>query len=284
MGNVEAAPLAPHTTGHSALPHPLAFLAVAWTHRALIRRLGWRRIQSGYRGSMLGGTWSVLHPLLLLGVYTFVFSVLFQSRWETDSRGEVALMVFAGLVVYSFFARTVNAAPDLMLAHRTYIKQVVFPVEVLAWVSVMAALFDLLIGLALLFVFHLLTLGAPPAGSLAVVLYVVPLVLLTLGSVWLLSSLGVFLRDISQSVGLFTTALLFLSPIFYPLSRIPEPYATWYTWNPLTVLVEGTRASLFQGSVPDAAALAAVGVLSWGVAWLGFAWFVRTQRSFADVL
>ena len=136
----------------------------------------------------------------------------------------------------------------------------------------------------MLLTFLVLAVGPPAPESAAVLLYLVPLVLLTLGCVWLLSSLGVFLRDISQSVGLFTTALLFLSPIFYPVSRIPEPYASWYAWNPLAVLVEGTRASFFEGALPDPASLVGVSVLGWAVAWLGFAWFQRTKRSFADIL
>jgi len=284
MGDSKPASLAERPRRHAPLPHPLAFLTSGWRHRSLIRRLTLRRIQSSYRGSALGIAWAVLHPLLLLGVYTFVFSVLFRARWETQSRAEVALLVFAGLIVYSLFARPVNSAPDLMLSHRTYIKQIVFPVEVLAWVSVLAALFDLLVGWGLLLVFLVLAVGPPAPESAAVLLYLVPLVLLTLGCVWLLSSLGVFLRDISQSVGLFTTALLFLSPIFYPVSRIPEPYASWYAWNPLAVLVEGTRASFFEGTLPNLSSLAGVSVLGWTVAWLGFAWFQRTKRSFADIL
>lgn len=267
------------------VPHPLAFLVEGWRHRTLIRRLTHRRIQSQYRGSALGMAWSVVQPLLSLGIYTFVFSMIFRARWSTEARGEVALLVFAGLIVFSLFARPVAAAPELVLSHRTYVKQVVFPVEVLAWVSVLAALFEFLVAGGVLLAIQCITVGPPAPGALAMApLLLVPLLLLTLGAVWLLASLGVFLRDISQVVGLLTTALLFLSPIFYPASFIPDPYAAWSAWNPIAVLVEAFRAALFGGAPPDPRALAWVAGLSWLTAWLGHAWFVRTRPGFADVL
>ena len=100
----------------------------------------------------------------------------------------------------------------------------------------------------------------------------------------MLSSLGVFLRDISHVVGVLTTALLLLSPIFYPASRIPEWLQPYYAWNPFAVIIEMFRACLFSGTPPDWRIWGAVLAVTWGVAWLGYAWFMKTKSGFADVL
>jgi len=130
--------------------HPFSFLQTGWKHRSLIRRLTVRKVEADYRGSALGLLWTLLHPLLLLSVYTFVFSVIFRARWDGVGKLEVALLVFSGLILYTVFSKCVNEAPNLMITHQTYIKQVVFPAEVLAWVCVLAALFDFAVGCVLL--------------------------------------------------------------------------------------------------------------------------------------
>lgn len=267
------------------LYHPLCFLCCGWRHRALIRRLVWRKIQAQYRGSVFGLLWTLLQPLLLLAVYTFVFSIVFRARWgEVGSNTEFALFVFSGMILYAVFSRCANESPSLLASHQTYIKQLVFPSEVLPWVSAIAALFDFVVGLGLLIVFRL-GLGEPvPATSLLLPLMILPTLLLTLAFVWLIAPLGVFLKDVSQVVGLFTTSLLFLSPIFYPLSRIPEWLQPYFRLNPFVGILEMARGSLFQGRLPDWEALATLTGLTWLGAWLGYAWFMRSKSSLADAL
>jgi len=267
-----------------SLYNPLAFVDSGWRNRSLILRLTARKIEARYRGSVLGVLWGLLNPLMMLGLYTFVFSVVFRARWAASGRNEVALLIFAGLLLYTVFAKCVNEAPSLVVNHRTYIKQVVFPAEILVWVIVLTALFDFAIGFGGLGAFWVAGLGVPPATWLLLPLMLMPVVLLALGTTWLLSSLGVFLRDIEQVVGTFTTALLFLSPIFYPASRVPEELRSLYEWNPFALLVEMFREAVFSGFPPDWARWAVVAGVSWLTAWLGYAWFMTTKRSFADVL
>ena len=265
---------------------PFSFLATGWRHRRLILRLARRRIEARYRGSMLGLLWSVAHPLLMLGVYTFVFSTVFRARWQRPEGGDAdfALFLFSGLIFYSVLAECVNEAPRLMLDNRLYIKQLQFPIETLSWVSIATALFGFAVSAVILVGFHSLVAGAPPPTALYLPLVLFPLVLLALGLSWLLSSLGTFLRDLSQVTGVLTAALLFVSPIFYPSSVIPEAWQAAFHLNPLAPILEMARATLLEGFPPDWASLALLVVVGWGVAWLGFTWFMKTKGAFADVL
>lgn len=268
------------------IPSPFSFLRVGWRHRRLILRLARRKIETRYRGSMLGSLWTLLQPLLMLAVYTFVFGTVFQSRWQLEGSAQTpfALVLFAGMIFYSVFAECVTEAPTLMTSNQTYIKQVLFPIEVLPWVSLAAALFGFAVNMALLLVFLVALVGLPPGSALAAPLLLVPLLLLTLGASWMLSAAGVFLRDLSQIAGIFTTTLLFLSPIFYPAERIPEAFRPLYSVNPFVPLIEDFRAALFEGRLPDAGTLLLLTALGWAVAWLGCLGFLSTKKGFADVL
>lgn len=268
------------------ISRPFSFLRVGWRHRRLIVRLARRKIEARYRGSALGSSWTLLQPLLMLAVYTFVFGVVFQSRWQLDTGGQTpfALVLFAGMIFYGIFAECITEAPSLMLANQTYIKQMMFPIEILPWVSVVAALFSFAVNLALLAVFQVALQGPPPWTSLAAPLLLAPLLLLTLGMTWMFSAAGVFLRDLSQIAGVLATTALFLSPIFYPADRIPESFRPFYDLNPLVPMIEAFRAALFEGQLPDPRTLVALTALCWGVAWLGYVGFMRTRKGFADVL
>jgi lipopolysaccharide transport system permease protein len=267
--------------------HPFAFLQAGWVHRALIVRLARRKVEARYRGSLLGSLWAWIQPLLLLSVYTFVFAVVFEARWGLTEGGGLtpfALAAFAGMVYYGVFSECVNEAPNLLLANQAFIRQVRFPVEVLPWVTLVASLFGFAINLLLLVAFALLVLGRVPWTLALVPVVAVPLLLITLGVTWLLSSAGVFVRDLAQITGVATTALLFLSPVFYPASRIPESFQSIYSINPFATLIETFRGALFEGQLPDPAPLAGVAFAGWLVSWIGFLAFMKAKDGFADVL
>ena len=268
------------------LPSPVEPLAVAWRHRALIGRLARREIESRYRGSLLGLTWSVVTPLLMLAVYTFVFSVVFKARWGTgpEREGEFALILFSGLVTFGLFSECVNRAPGMVLESVSYVKKVVFPLEALAWIGLLGALFNTAIGVLILLAGHLLLGVLPPVTSILLPVLLVPLCLLVLGVTWFLSSVGVFLRDIRQIVPILTTVLLFVSPIFFPASAVPEPYRSILSLNPLAPTVENVRTALFFGRGPDWGSWTLSLGLSVSVCWLGFTWFANTRKGFADVV
>ena len=257
-----------------------------WQNRGLVRSLVVREVVGRYRGSYMGILWSFLNPVFMLLVYTFVFSVVFKARWSaaSESRTEFALVLFAGLIVFGLFAECVGRAPGIILANVNYVKKVVFPLEILPWVALGSALFHMGISLLVWLVAHVFLFGMPPATALWLPLVWLPLVMFVMGVSWGLASLGVFLRDVSQFIGLLITTLMFLSPIFYPATALPEAYRHLLYLNPMTPAIEMTRDVLFWGKAPDFVTLAAYTVVATFIAWLGFAWFQKTRKGFADVL
>jgi lipopolysaccharide transport system permease protein len=269
------------------LVSPLEVFGSAWRNRGLILRLARREIEARYRGSMLGILWSLVVPLALLTVYTIVFSTIFASRWEiakSGSKVDFALVLFSGLILFNVFAETANRAPGLMLENVTYIKRIVFPLQVLPWVSVTVALFNATVSFCAFVIGFLLMRGIPPASAALFPLMLVPLVLLAVGCSWFLSSLGVYLRDVQQFVPVIITVLLYLNPIFFPMERLPGALATVMQFSPIAVAVEGARAVLFGGASPDWPALGLHVLLSWVFAWGALMWFLKTRKGFADVV
>lgn len=264
-----------------------ALLSSLWRNRSLILRMTHREVVGRYRGSVMGVLWSLLTPLCMLLIYTFVFSVVFQARWGEGldhGRGQFALILFAGLIVHGILADVLQRAPQLILAHTNYVKKVVFPLEVLPVVQVLAASFHALVSLAVLLLAQLV-LGPPLSWTaLLLPLVVVPLLLLAAGVGWLLASVGVFLRDIAQGMGLVSSVLLFTAPVFFPLQALPEALRPWLQLNPLTFMIEQTRAVLIWGQLPNFTGLLWYSLCAGGVALLGFAWFQKTRKGFADVL
>ena len=265
---------------------PKEMAASLWRNRSLIKALAQREVVGRYRGSVMGILWSFFNPVFMLLVYTFVFSVIFKARWSggSDSKTEFALILFAGLIVFNLFAECFNRAPGLILANVNYVKKVVFPLEILPWVALGSALFHALISLGVWLIAYLILFGVPHLTVLLLPLVILPFLLLIMGLTWALASLGVYLRDVSQFIGILTTVLMFLSPIFYPASALPEAYRHLLLLNPLTPVIEQARDVLFWGKVPDMTILSIYLLMTAFIAWLGFAWFQKTRKGFADVL
>lgn len=266
---------------------PTAMLGSIAVHRGLILQMAYREVVGRYRGSMMGLLWSFLNPLFMLAVYTFVFSVVFKARWpgsDAQSHGEFAIILFSGLTVHALFAEVLNRAPSLIISNVNYVKKVVFPLEILPIISLAGALFHTLISILVLLLATLAITGTLHWTIVLAPLVYAPLIILTLGLAWLLASLGVYLRDINQTIGIITTVMLFLSPVFFPVSALPESYQPLMQLNPLTFIIEQVREVLIWGRLPDWSGLTIYGLIALLVAWLGYAWFQKTRRGFADVL
>jgi len=265
---------------------PGEMIASLWRNRELIKASTKREVLGRYRGSALGLLWSFFNPLFMLLIYTFVFSEVFKARWSagSESKTEFAIVLFAGLIVFNLFAECINRAPSFILSNPNYVKKVVFPLEILPFVGLLSALYHTLISLSVWLAAYLVFFGMPHASVLLLPLVILPFSLFIMGLSWLLASLGVFLRDVSQFIGVVTTALMFLSPIFYPASALPESYRQILYLNPLTPVIEMTRDVLYWGRMPDFQMLAIYLLATGFIAWLGFAWFQKTRKGFADVL
>ncbi|MBL8629478.1 MAG: ABC transporter permease [Rhodospirillaceae bacterium] len=265
---------------------PGAMLGSLWTNRTLLKLLIGREIVGRYKGSVMGLMWSLFYPLLMLAVYTFVFSVVFQARWGVtdESKTQFALVLFAGLMVYVLFSECLNRAPTLILSNVNYVKKVVFPLEILPWVSLGAALFHLGVSFIVWLGAFLVLFGVPPATALLFPVILAPLLMLVMGASWLLASLGVYVRDVTQIISVLTSTLLFLTPIFYPIEILPKDFQFWLMLNPLTHLVGWVRDVLIWGRTPDWALFGWFTFASLAVMWLSFVWFQKTRKGFADVL
>jgi lipopolysaccharide transport system permease protein len=255
-------------------------------HRELINQMVRREIEARYRGSVLGVLWSFATPLLMLGIFTFVFSVVFTAKWgqQASDPTQFALMLFPGMILHGFMVEILGRAPTLIVSNANFVKKIVFPLDVLPAVAVGSALFQALIGLAVVALFKLLLTGSLPPSALWLPAVIAPFVVFLAGLAWLLSSLGVYLRDLSQVTGVLGTALMFLSPVFYPIEALPPEWRPWVHFNPLTLIIEQTRAVLVLGESPDGFALLRYTVFALVFAGCAFYWFQRSRKGFADVL
>lgn len=235
----------------------------------------------------MGIAWSFFNPLIMLIVYTFVFSVVFKSRWGTGieaNKGSFAILLFTGMIIHGMFSECINRAPSLIVSNVNYVKKVLFPLEVLPWISLGAALFHSAISLLVLLAVQFALTGQLPWTWIFLPAVIVPLVLFTMGIAWFFASLGVYVRDVTQTVGIITSVLLFLSPVFYPISALPEKYHFFIKLNPLTYIIEEARKVLVYGVTPEWSAWLTSAAIGLAVSLLGFWWFQKTRKGFADVL
>ena len=277
------------TNPHAAQPTSLVALAKSlWRNRQLIVQMTKREVVGRYKGSAMGMAWSFFNPVFMLVVYTFVFSEIFKSRWGgaggDESKTQFAVVLFVGMIVLNLFSEVLNRAPGLILANVNYVRKVVFPIEILPVIAMGAALFHTLVSLGVLLAAFLLFNGYLQWTAVFTPLVLFPLVILTIGLAWMLASLGVFLRDVGQTIVIITTVLMFLSPVFYPVTAVPERFRPFIMANPLTFIIEQAREVLVWGHLPDWTGLGLYTLAATVVAWAGYAWFQKTRKGFADVL
>lgn len=273
---------------HRAHPtSPVAIFTSLRTNRQLIWQMTKREIAGRYRGSLIGGAWSFIYPLLMLAIYTFVFSVVFKSRWggdKNESKTEFAIVLFAGMIVYNIFSEVVNRAPSLIIENTNFVKKVVFPLEILPWVSMGASLFHAGASLLVLLVAQLLFKTSIPWTILLLPFVLLPLITFSMGLAWFLASIGVFVRDIGQITSVITSVLMFLSALFYPISALPPEYQPLLKFNPLVFIISESRKVLVFAAYPDWSEWAILFCISLLVAFTGFWWFQKVRKGFADVI
>ena len=274
---------------HAAQPTSLLSLVKnLWRNRYLIVQMTKREVIGRYKGSSLGLAWSFFNPVFMLTVYTFVFSTIFKSRWggiaDGSSKTHFALILFVGMIILGLFNELINRAPGLILSNVNYVKKVVFPLEIIPVVTMGAALFHGIINLGVLLIALLLLNGHLHWTVVFIPLILLPFVILTTGLAWFLASVGVFLRDVGQTIGIITTVLMFLSPVFYPMTAVPERFRTFILANPLTFIIEQSRQVLIWGRPPSWTGLGLYTFTAIVIAWAGYAWFQKTRKGFADVL
>ena len=265
----------------------LTFPTALWRQRELLWKLSLREVQGRYRGSILGWSWSFLTPLLTLAVYTFVFSQVFKARWgNLEQSGPLffAINLFIGLIVFNVFAETANQTPGAILNNSNLVTKVIFPLEVLPVASVASALFHALTSLAVLLIFELISLGHIPASLTWLPLIWVPLISGCIALGWLLSALGVYLRDLGQVIGVAVNLLMFLSAVFYPLSALPAKWQPLLQLNPLVLVIEQSRRVAVNDLTPSLTYIFGGSLAGLIACELSFRAFQKARRGFADVV
>jgi len=267
--------------------HSLLSYLFPWRYAGLIRQFAGRDFDARYRQSLLGSVWAVLNPLLMLLVYTLVFRFVFKLRWNSagvESDLAFALQLYAGLAVFNFFAECVNRAPRLILDQPHLVKKVIFPLEILPWVTALAALVHLGVALIMILAFGAWEHGGVPLTVLALPLVWLPLLPLCVGLGWLLAAVGTYVRDVGQVLSMLVNLLMFLSPIFFPVEALPPAVRPWVFLNPLALTITQTRQVLLDGQWPDTTALALQLLACCAIAVIGAAFFRAARRGFADVV
>ena len=247
-----------------------------------------REVIGRYKGSTMGMAWTFFNPVFMLMVYTFVFSEVFKSRWGgvggDESKTQFAVVLFVGMIVLTLFTEVINRAPSLILSNVNYVKKVIFPLEILPIVTIVAAAFHCASSLIVLLIAFFIFNGHVHLTVFYLPIVLTPLIIMTAGLGWMLSSLGVYLRDTVQTVGIISTVLMFLSPVFYPISAVPERFRIIIMMNPLTFIIEQAREVLIWGNAPNFLGLALYLIAALAIAWSGFFWFQKTRKGFGDVL
>ena len=255
-------------------------------HRFVISQLAKRAILGRYRGTVLGLLWSLVTPLLLLAVYTFVFGTILEVRWVSQSGGnaEFAAILFSGMLVHGILAECLTQASTLIVSNPQYVKKVVFPLEALPWVTVISAFFQGAISTGILLIYLFFVQGSIPwtAVLFPIPLFVLAFVCIAVG--WLISATAVYLKDIAQMMGLLSTVLFFMAPILYPKTALPVEFQNLLYLNPLTYIIEQFRAVVLWGELPNWSGLSLYGIASVAIAWMSLAWFQKPRKGFADVL
>ena len=253
----------------------------------LIAQMTRRNVEMRYRGSALGIVWSFVQPLMMLCVYTFVFSVVFRAKWGVDTdggNGSFAVIMFCGMTLYNLFAESVSSSCGTVAGQPNLVKKVIFPLEILPFCQVMTTFIIGLAWVALLFIGAWLVLGFVGWTMLLLPVVLLPLFIFTLGVAYLVASLGVYVRDTQYVIGVILQMLFFATPIFYPISAVPERFRVILELNPLTVFIEQARNVFLYGRMPDWLFLGFATLVSLVVLQLGYFFFTKTKRGFADVL
>lgn len=253
----------------------------------LILILSKREILSRYKGSAFGLSWSLINPLVMLVIYTLVFSIALKARWGIDQNENLldfAIILFVGLMLHGFFAECINQSHSIIYSNVSYVKKIIFPLEVLPIINLISAFFNLFISFNIIIFANLMINQSLHFTVIVFPIIILPLVIICLGLSWLLAAVGVYFRDVGQLTGILTTALLFISGVFFPITILPEKIQFWFRLNPLAIIIEQSRQVLFLGQWPDFVTWLILMVFSLVVLLYGFSFFLKVRKGFADVI
>jgi lipopolysaccharide transport system permease protein len=267
------------------LANPVRMASSLWRYRQMIWQFVVRDVRARYMGSSLGFAWSLIPPLVMLAMYTFVFGKILKAKWgssTSDNYGEFSLILFCGLMVYGLFSECASRAPSLIIGNGNLVKKVVFPLEILPVAAVGTALFNTLINLGMILLATAIFMKVSWTVVLIVPLFI-PVIFYGLAAGWLFSSLAVFARDVGQALPIVLQLLMFGSPVFYDIHAVKD--LEWLIrLNPLSVLIEGSRAVLLFGRQPEWEWVGISTLIGFCCMQISYIFFMKTKAAFSDVL
>ncbi len=219
----------------------------------------------------------------MLGIFAFVFGHIFQSRWPSQYEAlPFWLMLFTGLIFFNLFSETLSRASTSVRGFPSYVKKIIFPVTILPVVPLGTALIHAAFNFVILIAALILTANFHPSVGLLPVI-IIPLLLLALGCSWFLAAWGVFIKDMSQIVPIFVQMLLFLSPVLYPVSAVPETLRPIYQYSPVSIVIEAGRQAV-AGHAIDWGMWCIAFAFGVVASLLGYAFFQHNRDEFSDAL
>ena len=255
---------------------------------SLIQSLSAREIRERYKNSLLGVLWALLTPLSMLALYAFVFVYIFDARWPALQAGgskiEFVLILFSGITTHQIVAEILSRAPTIVTSNKSYVTKIVFPLWILVPVSALSALFNGLVSFCALLLCVIVTGVEFQWTTIFLPLIILPLLVMSAGIAWFLAALGVYIRDVGQVLPPLITGMLFLAPIFFPRTALPEQIERWIVLNPVTIPVEQVHRVVFYGELPLVSDLGIYSLIACMVAVVGYLFFRLAKRGFADVL
>ncbi|MBV1774740.1 ABC transporter permease [Burkholderiaceae bacterium DAT-1] len=252
----------------------------------LLLNLARRDVDARYRGSFLGFFWSFINPLAMLGAYAFVFGMVFKVRWTGAGSGnspEFVAMIFSGLLIFNLFAEVLHRSVQVMAENVNYVKKVVFPLDILPVSLVLSGVIHAFIAFALLLVVVAITLGLHWSALLAV-FYWIGYLFFLIGTAYCVAAIAVYVPDTKHVVTFLCAFMQFMSPVFYPVSAVPESFRWLMQLSPITFPIEGIRSCLIHGEAVNTMPLVAYVLLTILFAYLGRAFFMRLKGGFADAI
>lgn len=256
-----------------------------YKHRELIWNFAKRNLIGRYKGSYLGILWSFLDPLFMLCIYTFVFGIIFGVKLPADiGTSSFAIFLFSGLIPWRAFSESLNTSTGIIISNVNLVKKVIFPLEIFSTSTVISSIINSFFSMTILFIGMLILDHRIPLTFLYLFIIFIPQILFTTGLCWFLSSIGVFLRDIKSIVSVILMAWMYMTPIFYPVERIPEKFRLIMNLNPMHVIVTNYRRVLLMGVSPDWFWLTFVTITGIIFSILGYTWFMKSKGAFADVI
>lgn len=261
-------------------------LKTLYNNNYLLKQLVKKDITQRYQGSVLGILWSIIVPILMLVIYTIIFSEVFQARWDIDTsdKYQFALVLFCGLSAFNMVSEVMNRATSLIASNTNYVKKVIFPLEILPVVTMCSALFNCIISFSILILAKLVIYHNVSKTLYMIVLAMIPLIILSVGLGLFISALSVYLKDVANVISVFVTVLMYLSPVFFPLSGVPERFRRFCEMNPMTYIIENFRNVVLYGEYLNLKFFVISCVVAIAFYFIGKTVFMRAKEGFADVL